>query len=74
MTPENAPNGAYASHREAEERARFLPAAAVEEVQAVANTLEEYVRTLVREQPVVAVFTAAGVGYILARVFARGMR
>ena len=34
--------------------------------------LEQQARTLIREQPVVAVMAAAGFGYLLARIASRG--
>jgi len=74
MTQATTSNGAYTSQHDNDERARFLPAVAAGEVQAAANSVEQYVRGLVREQPVVAVFTAVGIGYFMARIFARGMR
>lgn len=67
-------NGAYDSQLEAAERRGFYPTVAAEEVRAAAINVEQYVRDFVRERPVVAVLTAAGLGYFMARLFARGMR
>ena len=36
--------------------------------------LEQQARTRIRQRPVVAVLAAAGVGYLVARIVARGMR
>ena len=36
--------------------------------------LEHQARTIIRQQPVVAVLAAAGVGYLVARLLARGTR
>jgi hypothetical protein len=36
--------------------------------------LEHHARTLIRQRPVVAVLAAAGVGYLVARLIARGTR
>lgn len=36
--------------------------------------LEQRARTLISEQPVVAVLAAVGVGYVLARLVSRGTR
>lgn len=36
--------------------------------------LEQEARTLIRKRPVVAVLTAAGVGYLMARLVTRGVR
>lgn len=36
--------------------------------------LEDQVRILIRQRPVVAVLAAVGVGYLVARVVARAMR
>ena len=36
--------------------------------------LEQQARTLIRQRPVVAVLAAAGVGYLVARLVARGTR
>ena len=36
--------------------------------------LEQQARTLIRQRPVVAVLAAVGVGYLVARVVARGTR
>lgn len=75
MTHDAMSDGSYGSHRAADERTRYLPTAAtVADVQAAANNVGEYVRTLVRQQPVVAVLTSVGVGYMMARLIARGMR
>jgi len=68
-------NGAYGSQHETSERRSFYPMAATRtEIQATATNAEQYVRDLVRERPVVAVLTAMGFGYFVARLFARGMR
>ena len=74
MEQELTPSGVYPSPYQAEGRSTFRPLAAADELRATASSLEEYLRPLVREQPVAAVFTAVGVGYILARVLARRMR
>ncbi|MFN2427294.1 MAG: hypothetical protein ABR587_12705 [Candidatus Binatia bacterium] len=75
MTEEHTfANGAYGSQHEAAERHGFFPPATTQEVRAAASNLEQYARTFVREQPVVAICTAAGIGYLIARIFARGMR
>lgn len=43
-------------------------------VRRTVTEVEEQVRTLIRERPVVAVLAAAGVGYLLARIVARVAR
>lgn len=43
-------------------------------VRSTVTELEQQARTLIRQRPVVAVLAAAGVGYLVARLVARGMR
>jgi hypothetical protein len=43
-------------------------------VRQTVTEVEEQVRILIRERPVVAVLAAAGVGYLLARIVARVAR
>lgn len=43
-------------------------------VRSKVTELEQHARTLIRQRPVVAVLAAAGVGYLVARLVARGMR
>jgi len=74
MTQEFTSSGVYPSPYKTEDKSTFRSFASVGELQAAASSLEQYLRPIVREQPVAAVFTAAGVGYILARVLARRMR
>lgn len=43
-------------------------------VRSTVTELEQQVRTLIRQRPVVAVLAAAGLGYLVARIVARGTR
>lgn len=43
-------------------------------VRSQVTELEQQARTLIRQRPVVAVLAAAGIGYLFARVVARGMK
>ncbi len=43
-------------------------------VRSKVTDLEQQARTLIRQRPVVAVLAAAGVGYLVARLVARGTR
>ena len=43
-------------------------------VRSTVTDLEQQARALIRQRPVVAVLAAAGVGYLVARIVARGMR
>lgn len=43
-------------------------------VRSTVTDLEQRARTLIRQQPVVAVLAAAGIGYLVARLVARGAR
>jgi hypothetical protein len=43
-------------------------------VRSKVTDLERQARTLITQRPVVAVLAAAGVGYLIARVVARGTR
>lgn len=45
--------------------------AGVEVARAEIGQLDEQVRAFVRERPVVAVLSAAGIGYVVARIFSR---
>jgi len=59
---------------------RLLPRAAAHAQPGVApfefnvTDLEQQARTLIRQRPVAALLTALGVGYLVARLFARGAR
>ncbi len=44
------------------------------QVRSTVTDLEQQARTLIRQRPVVAVLTAVGVGYLVARVVSRAMR
>lgn len=46
----------------------------MEAVQASVTELEQQARTRIIQRPVVAVLAAVGVGYLVARLFARGVR
>jgi hypothetical protein len=43
-------------------------------VRSTLTDLEEQARVLIRQRPVVAVLTAVGVGYVVARLVSRGLR
>ena len=43
-------------------------------VRSKVTDLEQQARTLIRQRPVVAVLAAAGIGYLVARIFSRGTR
>lgn len=75
MTQESLPpNGLDASGHSWPDRLVSYPAVAVDNARETATDLERQLRALVHERPVVSVLTAAGIGYFLARLLARGMR
>ena len=48
--------------------------AANTEVASTLTELAQRVRTIIKQRPVVAVLTAVGVGYVVARLVSRGSR
>ena len=50
------------------------PPASIPAGSSVATDLEQQARTLIRQHPLVAVLAATGVGFLIARVFVRGIR
>jgi hypothetical protein len=68
------PNGPYTIQHEWADAPRTYPMVAAEEARHLATDFEHKLRTVVHERPVVSVLTAAGIGYFIARLFARGMR
>ena len=57
--------------------APLVPPRAETDIEALRTTvtdLEQQARVLIKEQPVVAVLAAAGIGYLVARLLSRGAR
>lgn len=67
-------NGLDASTHQWPDRVSSYPRVAVDKARATATDFEQQLLSMVHERPVGSVLVAAGLGYFLARLFARGMR